>query len=91
MNKITVKTNHPVAIYSPDHLFPHGTMRDNSSNPEFNKKLYELFPVKEVRLLDIGCSGGGLVKSILDDGGFAVGISRGLSGQRYRTICLPPT
>ena len=38
--------------------------------PRFNGKLFRYIPSKEVRLLDIGCSGGGLVKSILDAGGF---------------------
>lgn len=71
---ITVRTQHPVALDSLDHIHPCGTARDNSVNPAFNRKLYELIPAKDVRLLDIGCAGGGLVKSILDDGGFAVGL-----------------
>ncbi len=35
MMKITLKTNHPVAFDSPDHVFPWGTMRDNSTNEFF--------------------------------------------------------
>ena len=32
---ITLETNNPVAIESPDHIFPWGTMRDNSTNEGF--------------------------------------------------------
>ncbi len=71
---IEVKTSKPIAYDSPDHLTPVGTSRDNSFNQAFNRKLYELIPAKHVRLLDIGCAGGGFVKSVLDDGGFAIGI-----------------
>lgn len=71
---ISVRTAKPIADDSPDHLHPHGVARDNSAHSEFNRLLYELIPAKDVRLLDLGCAGGGFVKSILDDGGFAVGI-----------------
>jgi 2-polyprenyl-3-methyl-5-hydroxy-6-metoxy-1,4-benzoquinol methylase len=71
---LSVNTAWPVALDSPDHTHPYGTRLDNSVNPEFNAKLYELIPREKVRLLDLGCAGGGFVKSILDDGGFAVGI-----------------
>ena len=67
-------TSKPVAIDSRDHWDPMGTKNDNSVNPRFNQKLYCLIPAGDVRLLDIGCAGGGLVASILDDGGTAVGI-----------------
>lgn len=69
-----IVTSKPIAIDSPDHLIPNGTKNDNSVNPAFNQRLYEIIPATNVRLLDLGCSGGGLVRSILDDGGFAVGI-----------------
>lgn len=71
---IVVKTRKPIAYDSPDHIQPIGTRNDNSVNPAFNRKLYNLIKPKDVRLLDLGCAGGGFVKSILDDGGFAVGI-----------------
>jgi SAM-dependent methyltransferase len=69
---IRIETSKPVAYDSPDHLGPWGTAADNTKNPRFNQKLFAYIP--DVRLLDVGCSGGGLVKSIIDDGGFAVGI-----------------
>src|SRR4051794_1825047 len=74
MATITIETQKPVAYDSPDHIQPVGTALDNSTSRRFNRKLFDYIPPREVRLLDIGCSGGGQVKSILDDGGFAVGI-----------------
>ena len=71
---LRIVTEKPVACDSPDHLMPHGTANDNSTNRAFNRKLTNwLSPVK-LRVLDLGCSGGGFVKSILDQGGFAVGV-----------------
>jgi len=69
---IEVVTEYPVAIDSPDHLKPWGTMRDSSVLPSFNAKLFARYDVAQ--LLDLGCAGGGLVESVLEDGGFAVGI-----------------
>jgi SAM-dependent methyltransferase len=63
-----------VAYDSPDHLQPYGTAQDNTTNCRFNSKLLQYIPPDGLKLLDIGCAGGGLVKSILDEGGFAVGI-----------------
>ncbi len=74
MSTIHVLTEKPVAYDSPDHIQPFGTANDNSINKRFNRKLLRLIPPAEIRLLDIGCSGGGFVKSILDAGGFAIGI-----------------
>lgn len=73
---LTIETNKPVAVDSLDHISPLGAANDNSVNPAFNRKIYEVSPwsQREIRLLDLGCSGGGLVRSILDDGAFAVGI-----------------
>ena len=77
---ITIETNVPVALDSLDHIHPHGTGWDNSVWPPFNDKLFAL--TKTPRLLDIGCAGGGLVKSIIDDGGFAVGVEGSDLSQR---------
>jgi hypothetical protein len=74
MNALCIETNKPVAYDSPDHIQPHGTAVDNTTKPRFNEKLFRFIPASEVRHLDIGCSGGGLVKSVLDGGGFSVGI-----------------
>ncbi len=71
---ITIETEKPIAADSIDHLQPLGTLADNSRSAAFNRKLFELIPPEKVRLLDLGCAGGGLVRSILEAGGFAVGV-----------------
>ena len=80
--KISIETDKPIAYDSPDHIQPHGTAENNTTKASFNRKLFQLCRPGEVRLLDIGCSGGGLVKAILDEGGFAVG----LEGSDYSLI-----
>lgn len=74
---ISLKTEFPVAYDSPDHLNPLGTAQDNSVNRRFNQKLYRLFaarPHTTLKVLDLGCSGGGFVRSLIDDGCLAVGL-----------------
>ncbi len=74
MSKFILYTNRPVAVDSPDHLFPYGVKQDNSRNPLFNKKLYALLGRKPLHILDFGCAGGGFVKDCLDDGHIAIGL-----------------
>ncbi len=81
---ISVHTVKPIALDSPDHLVPRGTAQDNSVHLPFNRLLYGLIPANQIRLLDLGCAGGGFVKSILDDGGFAVGIEGSDYSQQLR-------
>ncbi len=75
-------TGHPVALDSPDHIQPRSTARDNSVNRAFNRKLYALFPGQKIAVLDFGCAGGGMVKSLLDDGHVAIG----LEGSDYNLV-----
>ncbi len=72
--QITIETEYPIAVDSLDHTQPLGAKMDNSASYAFNRKLFELIPAADVRLLDLGCSGGGFVRSILEGGGFAIGI-----------------
>jgi SAM-dependent methyltransferase len=72
--KLILEAEKSVAFDSPDHLMPHGTAQDNSKNRFFNCKLNLLYGSRRLRILDIGCSGGGFVKSCLSDGHDAVGI-----------------
>ncbi len=73
--KITLKTKYPLAYKSPDHIMPIGTRYDQSRNWRFNANLYRLFPENFlVKLMDLGCSGGTLVKDVIDDGHFAIGL-----------------
>lgn len=69
---ITIETEKPVALESLDHTQPLGAANDNTWKKAFNRKLWQIQP--EPRVLDLGCSGGGFVRSILEDGGFAIGI-----------------
>ena len=71
---VTIETDFPIAIDSMDHKQPLGTRIDNSSSASFLRKLTELVPSDRLRVLDLGCSGGGFVRSVLDLGGFAIGI-----------------
>jgi SAM-dependent methyltransferase len=73
---IVLHTSHPITITSPDHVVPWGTKRDNSRNHRFNKKLYRLFENihEPLRILDLGCSGGGFVRDCVNDGCLAVGL-----------------
>lgn len=67
-----VITEHPIAFDSPDHFDAEhgGAGNDNSRNPHFNERLFKLFEGQGRRpsVLDLGCAGGGLVKSLLDEG-----------------------
>ena len=73
---ISVRTDHPVASDSPDHLRPRATALDSSRNHRFNRKLYRLCGTgdRPLRILDLGCAGGGFVRDCLSDGHIAVGI-----------------
>jgi SAM-dependent methyltransferase len=73
---LKIETSAPIAYDSPDHLQPWGTARDSSTNIRFNRKLYPIFHFlkRPLRILDIGCSGGGFVRSCLNDGCIAVGV-----------------
>ena len=70
---LVVRTDKPVAIDSPDHIRPHGTVRDNSFNFAFNAKVYGIVS-DPVSVLDLGCAGGAMVRSFLEQSAFAVGI-----------------
>jgi 2-polyprenyl-3-methyl-5-hydroxy-6-metoxy-1,4-benzoquinol methylase len=86
-----VSSDHPVAVETADHKWPHGTLHDNSTNPRFNLKLYDYFGHRpDLTLLDLGCAGGGFVRSVLADGFTAVGIegsdvSRNLRSAEWET------
>jgi 2-polyprenyl-3-methyl-5-hydroxy-6-metoxy-1,4-benzoquinol methylase len=71
----TLQTEGAVALDSADHQWPRGALYDNSTSPRFNRKLYAMLNYRpDLAVLDMGCSGGGFVKSVLDDGFTAVGL-----------------
>ena len=92
LRRLAVRADREIAYESPDHLIPFGTRRDNSTHRRFNKKLFELYGIdRSLWVMDLGCSGGGFVKSCLDEGSMAVGIegsdySRKLRRAEWRTI-----
>ncbi len=70
-----LRTAHEVALETSDSKHPKGAMYNNSLNQRFNLKLYRLFGYDpQLAVLDLGCSGGGFVRSILEDGYRAVGL-----------------
>jgi len=71
---ISVITKHPVAFESPDHLVPHGTARDNSTNIDFITELESYFFNQPIKTMDLGCSGGQLVVDFHNRGHIAVGL-----------------
>lgn len=73
MTGIRVITDHPIAYESFDHQQPHGTAQDNTHYPWFVTKTQRIFS-RKVRMMDLGCAGGGLVKDFIDMNHFAIGI-----------------
>lgn len=74
-------TNHPVALDSPDHLHPLGTINDNSGSEQFVQCLVN----RGVRsLLDLGCAGGLLVRQANEAGIRAVGLEGSDINQRTK-------
>jgi 2-polyprenyl-3-methyl-5-hydroxy-6-metoxy-1,4-benzoquinol methylase len=80
--RLKLETEFRVAHDSPDHIVPWGTARDNSINLRFNSRLLSLLPTQTFSLLDLGCSGGGLVRSFIQQGFLAVGIEGSDYSQR---------
>lgn len=72
--KVILRTNHPVATESADHQYPLGTAKDSFRWPPFTKKLIALYGGNPIKVLDLGCAGGGFVKEVLDFGHFAIGL-----------------
>jgi cyclopropane fatty-acyl-phospholipid synthase-like methyltransferase len=79
-SNFSVKTNHPVALDSLDHLHPSGAALNNSENRQFNWNVTRWIKThleprnRPLRCMDIGCAGGGYIKTMLDEGWDAIGI-----------------
>lgn len=75
---IRLESKHPIAFESPDHMIPWGTARDNSTNKKFVCLMAERITRESsgprFGALDLGCSGGQLVKDFADLGWFAAGL-----------------
>lgn len=72
---IQLVTDHPIAYQSLDHLYPHGTIRDNTRYPRFVEKCEELLGRHDsISFLDLGCSGGGMVLEAALRGHISMGL-----------------
>ncbi len=71
---IIVQTSHPVAAESLDYTNHLGAKNDNSRWHPFNERIYDIFPNQQLKVLDLGCAGGGMVADFIADGHLAVGI-----------------
>ena len=72
-NTYEVITNFPVALDSPDHLYPTGTAVDNTRSPSFVSVINNFF-AKKIDHLDLGCAGGGLCYDFLSQGNNSIGL-----------------
>lgn len=63
-----------IALNSPDHICPVGTINDNYSNLEFVAAIKKLFPGRPMTLLDLGCAGGQLAVDFIRGGDLGVGV-----------------
>ena len=87
LRRFFIETNYPVAATSPDHLVPHGTRCNNSRNSRFNRKLEKwLSPAsgEVLRVLDLGCSGGGFVRDCLELGWLSFGVEGSDFSKRFQ-------
>lgn len=80
-SKFRLITDYPIAIDSPDHLYPFGVKENNNHSQTFTNKLRELYP-KPLSLLDLGTAGGNNVLQHNLQGDNACG----LEGSDYRKV-----
>lgn len=73
MTDIRIITDHPIALDSPDHLWPHGAKNDNSTSLKFIAEIEGRFK-KPISFLDLGCSGGQLAVDMYLRGHTSVGL-----------------
>jgi SAM-dependent methyltransferase len=76
--RYTVVTKHPIAEDSPDHIKPRGARVGNTKNTLFNRTFYNVAELlgfqKPYAILDLGCAGGGMVRTFIQDGHNAIGL-----------------
>ncbi len=72
--RLTLRTEHPVAATSADHLHPRGTANDDTRHPRFVTASERQFGRTPIRHLDLGCAGAGLVWDFLLAGHASYGI-----------------
>ncbi|WP_081836084.1 bifunctional 2-polyprenyl-6-hydroxyphenol methylase/3-demethylubiquinol 3-O-methyltransferase UbiG [Brevundimonas sp. EAKA] len=86
-----LETQFPVAIFSDDHVHPRGTAQDNTRSPRFVRACERQYG-HELKAMDLGCSGGGLVRDFLLRGHRAIGLEGSdfsLKNQRAEWRSIP--
>lgn len=73
MQKITIATEFPHPVDSPDFLRPWGARNDDTHCPGFVEWVKETFGPRSQHM-DLGCAGGGLVADMLEAGMLSIGI-----------------
>jgi 2-polyprenyl-3-methyl-5-hydroxy-6-metoxy-1,4-benzoquinol methylase len=71
---IIIKTDNPVALDSADHQHPLGCIADNNSDINYVSEVKRYFNNNQIKILDLGCSGGQIVVDHLNLGDVAVGL-----------------
>ena len=71
--RLEIRTAHPIALLSADHVHPRGTANDDTRHPRFVSACERRFP-RPLSHLDLGCAGGGLVWDFLLAGHYSYGI-----------------
>lgn len=91
--EVDLETEYPIAYESNDTLVPHGTIRDNTRCPRFVRRCEEILDNRQnLRFLDLGCSGGGMVLEALLKGHYGLGLegsSASLQQQRAEWRLIP--
>ena len=67
MSVITLETEYPVAIDSPDHIAPMGTVIDNRTEKDYVNAVKGYFG-DNLKVLDMGCAGGQMITDFADEG-----------------------
>jgi SAM-dependent methyltransferase len=74
MSVITLETNYPGALDSPDHLCPHGCILDNFASIGLMSEISEYFDDKQIVMIDLGCAGGQFVADFIGQGDIGIGL-----------------
>jgi 2-polyprenyl-3-methyl-5-hydroxy-6-metoxy-1,4-benzoquinol methylase len=70
---IEIRTSHPIAYTSLDHIFPVGTKEDNNTSLSFIEEVEGFFK-RKINFLDLGCAGGQLAVDFHLRGHLSVGL-----------------
>jgi SAM-dependent methyltransferase/glycosyltransferase involved in cell wall biosynthesis len=72
--RLIMKTDHPIAIGSADHVHQRGSANDDTRHPPFVASCERHFSNRPIRHLDLGCAGGGLVWDFIQAGHQSFGV-----------------